>query len=90
MVLFAASCNKDPETTIGKLDLISCFVGNVQLQYGAEISEVPLNQDVIIKFSVAVDTNSARQNIRVTDENSVTFGVQFVFADDGKIFLLKI
>ncbi len=89
MVLFAASCNKDPETTIGKLDLISCFVGNVQLQYGAEISEVPLNQDVIIKFSVAVDTNSARQNIRVTDENSVTFGVQFVFADDGKTVLLK-
>lgn len=89
MLVIAVSCNKEPETTVGKLELNSCFVGSIQLQYGAEISEVPMNKDIILNFLSAVDTNSARQNIKVTDENNATFGVQFVFTDGAKTVLLK-
>jgi hypothetical protein len=89
VLLFSISCNKEPEATTEKLELNSCFVGSIQLQYGAEISDVPLNKDIILNFLAAVDTNSARQNIKVTDENNATFGVQFVFTDGAKTVLLK-
>jgi hypothetical protein len=84
-----SSCSKNPESTTEKLELNSCFIGNIQLQFGAEISEVPLNKDIVLNFLTAVDTNSARQNIKVTDENNATFGVQFVFIDGAKTIQLK-
>jgi hypothetical protein len=89
IIILAISCKKDKVTTNEKIELISCYVGGVQLQLAANISDVPLNQDIIISFSTAVDTISARQNITLKTDNNVTFGVQFAFSPDYKTVYLK-
>ncbi|NOU46774.1 MAG: hypothetical protein HOO86_06905 [Bacteroidales bacterium] len=85
----AISCKKDTVSKREKMELISCYVGSVQLQLAANISDVPLNQDIIITFSTAVDSNSARQNIALKTENDITFGVQYTFSTDYKTVYLK-
>jgi hypothetical protein len=89
LAIFNGSCKEEPKPVNEKLEVISCYVGDVRLQYAAEISNVPLNQDIKITFSDAVDTLTAKQSISVKDENDVSFSIRFYFEDDDKKVVLK-
>jgi len=89
LIIFNGACKKESETVNKKLEVVSCYVGDIQLQYAAEVPDIPLNQDIKITFSDAVDTITAKQSITVKDENNVSFGIRFYFADDNKTVVLK-
>lgn len=90
LLIAFASCKKEEEKTTEKLELVSCYVGEVQLQIAAEMTNVPLNRDVIITFSEAVDTVLAKTYISIKDEQNVLFGgLRYVFADNNKTVILK-
>jgi len=89
ITVLSGSCKQEPEPVNEKLEVVSCYVGEVQLQYAAEVTNVPLNQDINITFSDAVDTITAKQSISVKDENNVSFSIRFFFADDDKTVVLK-
>lgn len=94
IVLFSAlgllySCNKEPEPVTKYISVISCKIGDKQLQTAAEINDVPINQDVTIMFSLPVDTNIAKQSISVVDENNSAFYFQYYFSEDLKSVTLK-
>ncbi len=89
LIVFSGSCKKETEPEKEKLKVISCYVGSTQLQIAAEVPDVPLNQDISITFSDAVDTLTAKQGIWVKDENDVSFGIRFSFADGYKTVVLK-
>jgi hypothetical protein len=89
MLFLAGSCNKDTETPKEKLEVVSCFVGQTQLQFAAEVTNVPLNDDIFINFSEAVDTNYAKISIFVNDENNISFSIRFAFSNENKTVILK-
>lgn len=89
LLFLAVSCEKDPSTTKEKLEIVSCFIGDTQLQYAAEVTNAPLNDDITINFSEAVDTNYAKLSIFVNDENNLSFSIRFGFADGNKTVILK-
>jgi len=89
ITVLSGSCKQEPEPVNEKLEVVSCYVGDVQLQYAAEVTNVPLNQDINVTFSDAVDTITAKQSISVKDENNVSFSIRFFFADDDKTVVLK-
>lgn len=88
-LIFMGACKKGPDKEKEQLEVLSCFVGAVQLQYAAEVTDVPLNQDIRINFSGAVDTMTAKQSISVNDENSTAFGLKFSFDDENKTVVLQ-
>ncbi|HQO49037.1 MAG TPA: glucoamylase family protein [Bacteroidales bacterium] len=56
----------------------------------AEVKDVPINQDVQIIFSEAVDSISAKQNITIkNEENIVLSGLRYVFQNDAKTVIIK-
>ncbi len=88
--IFSHSCNKDPEPEPGKLDVLGCFVGDVQLQLAAEVQNVQINKDVIIQFNAAVDTASAKINIQLQNESNITLsGLRYFFSSDYRTITIK-
>ncbi len=88
-LLFSASCKKTPVNE-EKLQLLSCSVGNIQLQIAAEIPDVPLNQDITIEFSGAVKVSTAQTAISIKDATGTTIsGVHLGFENDNKTVLIK-
>ena len=84
------SCKKEKEEDPGKLEITACSLGTIQLQVAAEVKDVPINQDVQIIFSEAVDSISAKQNITIkNEENIVLSGLRYVFQNDAKTVIIK-
>ncbi|MDX9905387.1 MAG: glucoamylase family protein [Bacteroidales bacterium] len=81
------SCNKEP-APVGKLEILSCFAGETQLQLAAEVPNIALNTEIILNFSVPLDTNLSKQGISIKDLNNATFGVQYKFSGDMKTLRL--
>ncbi|MDP3462880.1 MAG: glucoamylase family protein [Bacteroidales bacterium] len=89
LLIAFASCKKEEDKKTEKLELVSCYIGEVQLQIAAEMTNVPLNRDVIITFSEAVDTVLAKTYISIKDEQNVLFGgLRFAFTDNNKTVIL--
>lgn len=89
ITIISGSCKKEPAAR-EKLELVSCFAGTVQLQYAAEIPNVPLNRDLVIEFSKAVEVASAQSAISIKDEsNTAVSGVHLNFDNDNKTVLVK-
>lgn len=84
-----ASCNKESETKDERIQVSSCFIGDKQLQAAAEITDIALDQDIVINFSDAVDTNYAKLSIFVNDINNVSFSIRFSFSNEDKTVVLK-
>ncbi len=83
------SCKDEPEPEPERLEIQSCYIGDRQLQLAAEITDVPLNEDISITFSAVLDTMSAMQNIDVKDVNNSSFGIFFSFSADKKTVMLN-
>jgi hypothetical protein len=88
-VLMGFSCKKESDKPKEKLQVLSCFVGDLQLQYAAEVTNISLNQDITINFSAPVDTAYAKLSIFVYDANNISFGIRFSFSSDSKTVYLK-
>jgi hypothetical protein len=84
---YTVSCKNenDPDP----LTVESCFIGEKQLQVGTQVPDIPLNQDIVINFSEAVDTNYAKLSIFVNDDNNISFSIRFYFEEDDKKVILK-
>ncbi|NVO19417.1 MAG: Ig-like domain-containing protein [Bacteroidetes bacterium] len=90
LALVLSSCKKDPSGSAAAFDLDSCWVGNVQLQLAAEVTGVPLNQDIRLVFSSAVDTALAVKYIYLKDQyGSVISGTHMSFTNSYKTILIK-
>ena len=87
---FLVSCKKGPGVQIGTLELTSCTVGSISLQYSSEISNIPLNQNIIITFSAAVDTIQAKSSIYINNSSGVAVsGIYFAFTNKNTTVLVK-
>ncbi len=87
VLLFA--CKKTPEPEPVKLEVAAVKVGETALQYAAEITDVPMNQNITLAFTTAVDTMSAKLSIRLKNEdNSTVGGYQYQFQDDQKTVVM--
>lgn len=89
ITVFYASCKKNPGPEV-KLQLITCYCGTIQLQYGAEIPDVALNKDIVIEFSNPVQVVSAQNGISIKDASgSGLAGVHLGFENGNKTVLVK-
>jgi hypothetical protein len=90
VIITSISCKKDPVAGTGNLAITSCYIGNIQLSPTAEITDIPLNQDIKINFSTAVDTARAKKYIYIKDNNGFTFpGIIYSFTNSGKTVVMK-
>ncbi len=84
------SCKKGPGVQIGTLELSSCTVGSISLIYSAEISNIPLNQNISITFSAAVDTIQAKSSIYLSNSSGVAVsGIYFGFTNNYRTVWVK-
>jgi hypothetical protein len=90
ILLAGISCKKDPSADNSKLELVSCTIGTLQLQPAAESADVPLNQDIQMTFSAALDSVRATKYIYLKDKSgNVVPGVLYSFSSDHKTVILK-
>jgi len=83
------ACKKD-NNEAAKIELISCTAGDKELNSASETTDVPYDQDFIIRFSVAVDSNSVKNNILLKDKNNeLISSIYFRFADEYKTVIVK-
>lgn len=83
------ACKKD-NPAASKMDLISCVSGDKELNSASETTDVPCDQDFIIRFSVAVDSNSVKNNIILRNNNNeLVSSIYFRFADGYKTVIVK-
>ncbi|MBK7172451.1 MAG: Ig-like domain-containing protein [Bacteroidales bacterium] len=88
-ILFV-SCKKEENNGNDKLELLSCFVGPTQLVPAAETPGIPLNQDILLNFSSAVDTSRAVRFIILKDQTGSAFpGIKYIFSNEGKTVILR-
>lgn len=66
------SCNKDDEKNAGVMQLSSCTIGSIQLNYPGNTTNIPYNEDITINFSTAIDSNSAINNIKIKNGSTET------------------
>jgi hypothetical protein len=89
IIILVTSCRKD-SARIDDLLLSSVMVGSLQLQNSTETQDVPLNQDIRIIFSTAIDTSHAKTSIFLYDgSGNAVPGLSFEFADGNKTVKLK-
>jgi len=85
VLLVITSCKKDNGVQPEDLQLTSCMVGSVQLKVATETTEVPLNQDIRIYFSTALDTTQAKKSIYLKNSaGAVVSGIFYAFTDGNK------
>jgi len=90
ILLLAGSCKKDPVVEVGTIELTKCISGDVQLINGAVTPDVPINQPIILNFSVAVDSTLVNNNIYLKDNTgTVVPAIFFEYADNYHTVLLK-
>lgn len=89
LLITMISCKKDNGTSNQKLELLSVTIGATNLSIASENTDVPINKDIILKFSAAVDTARAIKYIQLKDDagNSVS-GITWIFTDEGKTVTL--
>ena len=66
------SCNKDDEKDAGVMQLSSCTIGSMQLNYPGNTTNIPYNEDITINFSAAIDSISAINNIKIKKGSTET------------------
>lgn len=89
-ILFSVACKKDQGSEAANLEFKSCYIGLIQLVPANETLDVPVNQDIRVSFSDAIDTASAIKYIYLKDKNGATVtGMVYSFADNNKTVVLK-
>ncbi|MEM6343821.1 MAG: glucoamylase family protein [Bacteroidota bacterium] len=66
------------------LQLISAKVGTTTLVSDQVVEEAPLDQPVLVRFALALDTESAMDQITLEDEDSNPLNLNFSFLDNDK------
>ena len=81
---------KDDTPDTGTLEIYSCTSGDKTLNSSSETADVPVDEDFILKFSAAVDSNSVKNSILLKDAgNAIVPDFYFKFADDYKTVIVK-
>jgi hypothetical protein len=83
------SCKKDTQEA-GTLEISSCMAGDKELTISSATSDIAIDADFTIKFSVSVDSNSVKSNILIKDASNVVVpDTYFQFADNYKTVIVK-
>ena len=79
------SCKKDTPVDAGIIQLSTCTIGSVPLKYPDKTSDIANDADIELKFSSAVDTNSAKNNILLTRMDNTTVPGKYTFTDNNSV-----
>jgi hypothetical protein len=91
LLLLVWACKKDNQQPMESFDLNSCMVGTFTLQNSSLTENIPINEDFILQFSTAVDSNSVKNCIQLKDfNNAMVPDVYFRFADSYKTVIVKL
>ena len=85
--LWFSSCDKGNDKPTGTIQLSTVTIGENTLDPGGANPGMPIDQPVIISFNNQIDTNSAKNNIRLTLEKSI-IPSRFIFSQDFKMITL--
>jgi hypothetical protein len=87
-LLMVWSCKKDDEQDAGVMQLSSCTVGSMQLNYPGNTTNVPYNEDITINFSASIDSISAINNLKIKKGSTETV-YTISFKNDHKTVILS-
>lgn len=83
---FLHSCKEEPSPESKKITVESCFAGSIQLLYSAEANNVPLNADLTVKFSTAIDTVNIESSVLLLNESgNIVSGLKYSFSEGYKV-----
>jgi len=90
LLTLIGACKKDTTSEVVTIELNSCMVGTKTLSNSSATADVPYNEDFILKFSAAIDSNSVKNNILLKDkDNLIVADIYFRFADSYKTVIVK-
>lgn len=83
------ACKKDTQE-VGSLEISSCMAGDKELNNSTAATDVAVDADFTINFSVAVDSNTVKNSILIKDASNVVVpDIYFRFADNYKTVIVK-
>lgn len=89
LIMVSWACKKETEEA-GTFVLVSCKAGDKTLSISSETADVPIDEDFIINFSVAVDSNLAKSSIQLKDASGIDVAdIYLRFAEDYKTVIVK-
>ena len=83
------SCKEDNTENAGVMQLSSCTIGTVPLNYPGNTTDAPYNEDITINFSTAIDSISAIKNIKIKKGGTET-AYLISFKNDHKTVILSL
>ncbi|MEQ9299513.1 MAG: glucoamylase family protein [Cyclobacteriaceae bacterium] len=81
-ILLFYSCDNESEP-VSDLQLISVQIGNESLMQG-QLTDVALNNPIIISFNFSVDPTSFEQAFSITNQQNTPLGVNINFSNENK------
>jgi hypothetical protein len=89
VVILCTSCKEDNPVDAGIIQLATCTIGSVQLKYPDISTGIENDADVIITFSSALDTNSAKTNIILKRPDNTIVPVTYSFTENNATVILN-
>lgn len=87
--LFIASCDRnDPDKPTVYLQLVNAKVGTNTLDLDETIDDIPVNEDLTIRFSNILDTTTLRSNIELLKNGGTRIETGISMTDENKIIIL--
>ncbi|MCU0459808.1 MAG: Ig-like domain-containing protein [Bacteroidales bacterium] len=88
--LFVFSCDRDdPGPEPGNVQLIRARVGTVYLDLQTAVEDIPVDRNVVVEFSNALDTASARKSVLLKKGGVAAVSVSVSFMDDNRTVVLQ-
>ncbi|MFA5974231.1 MAG: glucoamylase family protein [Lentimicrobiaceae bacterium] len=84
------ACKKDTQEAAGTIEITRCMAGDKELISSSATSDIAADADFTIQFSVAVDSNTVKNNILIKDASNVVVpDIYFGFKDNYKTVIVK-
>ncbi len=88
--IFSVSCKEDnPAPTPDIMQLLSVKIGSKTLSFTGANNDIPVDQPVIISFDTGIDTSSAKENIKLRQDQSYVTSSCTFSSDRKKVTLTQ-
>lgn len=88
--LLAVSCDRnDPGPEPGTVQLIRARVGSVYLDLQTAVADIPVDKNVVVEFSNALDTASARKSIILKKGGATAMPASVSYIDEYRSVVLQ-
>lgn len=91
LLVFACEEKKatEPEVETGQLQLVSIKVGTEELSFSEQNIDLPTDAPIVIRFSTAIDKNTAISSITLLDEATNDISFEIAYLDNDKTISLQ-